>query len=180
MGYEILNPSAEEMQAFTESLHTPHIKFTNPDSAWNDGIDVAELDDSLAEERVVEASIARYDLGSDQTFDALTWKCNSWERSILYAGGKEFLAKNMTWTYGRIAWVAGGGWPLYETPCVGRSGRISHSIMVQFGNRSFSPCTVPFSGSGSHMTSVSALVSDDKYNDNTGFFILIVTSYSTT
>jgi hypothetical protein len=118
-------------------------------------------------------------LSTDPDDLSLMWTCQARFRNHLkLTQTEEFLAKRMTWTYGRIAWSAGGGWPTYEVPCPRRPGLPTHRLKVVFGGGAHDPCAVPYSAVGQHMTSVFAMVSDDRYDDNTGTFQLIVTAYS--
>lgn len=111
---------------------------------------------------------------------SLMWRCHPRFNNKLMVDAKTpFRAKNIVWEYGVIAWRAGNGWPLYEIPCPRKAGDSpSHKIQMEFGGKTFGPCSTPASGLGVHQTQVFSLVDDNRYIDNTGYYDVIVTSYS--
>jgi|GEM_PF-2903440 len=171
MSYKVLSATRNEVLQVLESLHHPSFDYNSLKVDGSDSNEIIKLD---VEVKPVEAQVIQYLDGPTY----LMWRCEARYRNKLMVNGEEFIAKNITWKYGRIAWTAGGGWPLYEIPCPPKRGLPTHRLKGIFGGKAFDPCSTPASGEGAHMTSVSWEVSDDKYDDNTGFFELIITAYS--
>lgn len=174
MNYQIVPATNEEILELVDKLHVPDFDYN---LLGNESVDTKEALDEKIEEKEVHANIVKFDIGVE-SLTYLMWRCDPKYRNRLFAGGKEFLAKNITWKYGRIAWRAGGGWPLYEIPCPPKRGLPTHRLKGIFGGKAFDPCSTPYTGQGQHMTGVYWQVADDKYDDNTGYFELIITAYS--
>ncbi|MFC1856190.1 hypothetical protein ACFL2A_06585 [Thermodesulfobacteriota bacterium] len=177
MQYEFMPYDPEEIQRVMESLKNKDFDY----DALNDKQSTSDSDpDTLnTSDKIVHANVINVNLGKE-SMQLITWRCHPRYRNHLYYKGEEFIAKSITWKYGRIAWRAGAGWPLYELPCPGgRRGGPGHNIVVEFGGRKFKPCSSTSSGTGKHGTSVYTYVYDDRYVDNTGFFDFIVSAFNT-
>lgn len=164
----------EQLLTLSENLNIKEFDYTIFEQ---NALDEKSIELSNVSVNKVYASVVEYEFGIDKV-RYLKWKCPTNVINELYIGENQFIAKSIVWKYDRIAWTAGYGWPLYETPCPPKGGRVTHKITAAFGGKIFQPCSTPASGNGVHKTSVKFYVHDDKYDDNTGFFELIVTSYS--
>ncbi|MEP2707814.1 MAG: hypothetical protein ABJQ71_23135 [Roseibium sp.] len=138
------------------------------------GPELADADLTYAEPTVVIDS----EFSDSQKF--LRWKINAKDRStVLNINGSPLIAKAVNWSYGRIKWKAGRGWPTYQVPCPPKQGSPSHKCTLKFGGQRFQPCTTPVSGVGQHPTDVRAYVDDHfrYYGDNHGYFHVIIHAY---
>lgn len=171
--YKIIPSTDKEILEVAKSLCFPDFDY---DVLSSEPLDSKGIKDDELDVVESHAQLVKFDLGEEEV-TYLMWRIDPryWNKLII-SGGEEFLARSLIWKYGRIAWRAGGGWPLYQVPCPRSDGK--HSIHINFGQKLFAPCSSLSSGKGVHMTNVIARVSDDKYDDNSGYFELIVTGYS--
>ena len=176
MNYEIIPTTDEEILEIMETLNLPDFDYTAL-GVEPEEIDEKQLKQDGSKEVAVHAKAIKYDLG-DESPIFLFFECHAKYKNILHVGGKVFSAKNLTWGYGKIAWRAGSGWPLYTVPCPPKHNWPRHRPRAILGRAGFTPCKTPFSGKVNKATRVIFDVEDDHYSDNTGTFAVIITSFS--
>jgi hypothetical protein len=117
-----------------------------------------------------------------QTILALEYQCKTDQLNDLGIS-----ARCLTMHFGSISWTPGKGWPTYDKPCplsdfqpqMHWPDAKRHQIVVSFANLNwFDVCGGSLSLCGKTAGPVIVGVNDDKYDDNLGTFIVVVTGWS--
>lgn len=112
-------------------------------------------------------------------------RLNFWNR-LLLPDGSSLNARGLSYFFSGIQWCAGAGWPIYSSRCPLSDTSPSmlvpdakrHQLLVQFGGFIWNECSNSGAGVGREITDVFVGVNDDKFDDNTGTFEFIISSYS--
>ncbi len=104
----------------------------------------------------------------------------------LFVNGNPLRARVVYYEVPEIQWSAGGGWPTYTSYCPREdtNGNMKfpmakvQQIVPQFGGFYWTGCFNPGFAVGNQVTDVLFSVNDDKYDDNTGYFKVIITGWS--
>ena len=181
MEYKVIESSKEEKEKLLNTLKVEAFSskfrsiYGNESTIFNDD----EFSDDTEIENLEADVISIVDeIGGNR--NALRWVLAPQNRTRLLVNNKPFIAKEISYKYGKISWKTNSGnhFPLFEFPCPKNTHKGLYYIRGFFGGITARACRTHGYAKGYHPTSVYWGVADDKYRDNVGYFELIITGWS--